>query len=116
MSVGVVLAYNKAWAAGDLDTARRLLADDLHFRGPMDTFTSADDMVRALEPLAQITTGITWHKLFAAQGDPTNVAAFYRLNTAVGALECAEWHLVRDGLIRRIELRFDPRPLLGAQS
>ena len=112
MSVAVVRAYNQAWAAGDLTTARGLLADDLQFRGPIDTFTTAEDMVTALASLAPITTGIHWHALFAAEGDPTHVAAFYRLDTAVGPLECAEWHLVSGGLIRRIELRFDPRPLL----
>jgi hypothetical protein len=112
MSVAVVRAYNEAWAAGDLTTARGLLADDLQFHGPIDTFTNAEDMVTALASLAKITTGIHWHTLFAAEGDPTNVAAFYRLDTAVGPLECAEWHLVSGGLIRLIELRFDPRPLL----
>jgi hypothetical protein len=118
MSVAIVRAYNEAWAAGDVSAARSLIADDLRFRGPMDTFTNADDMARALTALAQVTTGIHWHTLFAedaADGKQTNVAAFYRLDTAVGPLECGEWHVVRDGLIRSIELRFDPRPLLAAE-
>lgn len=116
MSIEIVRAYNEAWAKGDLSAASALIADDLRFRGPMDTFTNAEDMVTALSGLAQVTTGIHWHALFADEGDEANVAAFYRLDTAVGPLECAEWHLVRDGLIRSIELRFDPRPLLAAQS
>jgi hypothetical protein len=90
MSVAVVRAYNEAWAAGNLAAARRLIADDLQFRGPMDAFTNADDMVNALSALAQITTGIVWHTLFEAnEGDVVNVAAVYRLDTAAGPLECA---------------------------
>jgi hypothetical protein len=114
VSIEIVKTHNEAWAAGDVAAARRLMADDLHFRGPMDTFTNAEDMAAALTGLAQVTTGIRWHKLFADQdssGD-THVAAFYCLDTAAGPLECAEWHVVSDGLIRRIELRFDPRPLV----
>ena len=65
MSVEIVKTYNEAWAAGDVAAARRLMADDLQFRGPMDTFTNADDMAAALTGLAQVTTGIRWHKLFA---------------------------------------------------
>jgi ketosteroid isomerase-like protein len=114
-SVETVRTYNEAWAAGDIAAARALIADDLSFRGPMDTFTNAEDMVTALTGLAQVTTGIVWHIIFA-DDEGANVAAFYRLETAAGALECAEWHVVRDGLIRSIELRFDPRPLLAAQS
>jgi len=115
MSVDIVRAYNEAWAAGDIAAARRMIADDLEFHGPMDTFTNADDMATALTGLAQVTVGIRWHALFAHNDpdDTANVAAFYCLDTAVGPLECAEWHVVRAGLIRRIELRFDPRPLLG---
>lgn len=118
MSVDVVRAYNEAWAAGDVAAARRLMADDLSFRGPMDTFSSAGEMAKALTGLAQITTGIRWHALFG-HDDPdgaTSVAAFYCLDTAVGPLECAEWHIVSGGLIRRIELRFDPRPMLNAAA
>ncbi len=116
MSVDVVRAYKEAWAAGDIAAARHMIADDLKFQGPMDTFTNAEDMATALTGLAQVTDGIRWHALFAHY-DPdgtANVAAFYCLDTAVGPLECAEWHVVRAGLIRRVELRFDLRPLLGA--
>lgn len=112
MSVEIVRAYNEAWASGALSDARALIADDLRFHGPMDSFSDAEDMMSALTALAQITTGIHWHTIFA---DDANVAAFYRLDTAVGPLECGEWHVVRGGLIRSIELRFDPRPLLAAQ-
>lgn len=116
MSVEIVRAYNEAWADGHIAAARRMLADDLVFDGPMDQFSNADDMANALTGLAQVTTGIRWHALFAADGadGATDVAVFYCLDTAVGPLECAEWHVVRDGLIRRITLRFDPRPLLEA--
>ncbi len=116
MSVDVVRAYKEAWATGDIAAARHMIADDLKSQGPMDTFTNADDMATALMGLAQVTVRIRWHALFA-HNDPdgtANVAAFYCLDTAVGPLECAEWHVVRAGLIRRVELRFDPRPLLGA--
>jgi SnoaL-like domain len=56
MSVDIVRTYNEAWAAGDVSAARKLIADDLQFRGPMDSFTNADDMATALTALVQVTT------------------------------------------------------------
>ena len=65
MSMDVVRAYKEARATGDIAAARHMIADDLKFQGPMDTFTNADDTATALMGLAQVTVGIRWHALFA---------------------------------------------------
>jgi ketosteroid isomerase-like protein len=37
----IVEQYFDAWTSGDSDAARRLLRDDLSFRGPIDRFDDA---------------------------------------------------------------------------
>jgi hypothetical protein len=41
----VVEKYQRAFGSGDIQTARSLLADDLHFKGPIEAFTNADDYI-----------------------------------------------------------------------
>jgi ketosteroid isomerase-like protein len=48
----IVERYFAAWTTGDFETARTLLADDLAFVGPFDTFDRADDLIGALRGLA----------------------------------------------------------------
>jgi hypothetical protein len=53
----VVERYQRAFGRGDVQTARSLLADDLHFKGPIEEFDNADDYMQSVGKLAQIVTG-----------------------------------------------------------
>ena len=103
----VVERYSRALSARDFDTARSLLADDLHFEGPIDTFDRADDYLKAIRGLLTMAKGME-HQATVAQGD--DVAVFYRLDTPVAVAPVAEWYRVRGGRIAEVRAYFDARP------
>jgi|SRR5712691_4876834 len=103
----VVDQYNKALGAKDFRAARGWLADDLHFRGPIDTFERADDYVQAITRLFGMVKGIE-HQATIADGD--EVAVFYVLDTPVAKAPVAEWYTVRGGKITALRAYFDARP------
>jgi ketosteroid isomerase-like protein len=103
----VVAQYFAAFGSGDMAAARQLLKDDLSFKGPLDTFDNADDLMKALGALAPVVKGIEQQKVIV---DGDDVATFYDMLTPMGATPIAEWHHVRDGKIDAIRVYFDPRP------
>ena len=103
----VVDSYNRALAARDFAGARRLLADDLHFEGPIDKFQRADDYLKAITGLYGMVKGVE-HQATLTEGD--DVAVFYLLNTPVTKAPVAEWYTVRGGKIVRLRAYFDARP------
>ncbi len=48
----VVHRFHAAVGAKDFVAARKLLHDDLSFKGPIDTFHKADDYVEAIKKLS----------------------------------------------------------------
>jgi ketosteroid isomerase-like protein len=108
-SAQVVGRYNRAFAAGDVATARSLLADDLHFTGPLEEFHNPDDYLASLAKLAPIVTGTDVHKVLSSGED---VVTIYDLHTSTpaGTAPIAEWATVRDGKIVAIRVFFDARP------
>jgi hypothetical protein len=105
----VVGSYFSAWTAGDLDTVRGLLHDDLHFKGPIDEFHNADDYLDALERLKPIFKDAKRHKLFVDGNDVCTVYDFVT-DSPIGTAPIAEWHRVRGDKIAEIRLFFDARP------
>jgi limonene-1,2-epoxide hydrolase len=103
----VVEAWSKALSARDFDRARSLLADDLRFEGPIDTFDRADDYITAIRNLMGMARGME-HQGMIVQGD--EVAVFYRLDTPVAVAPVAEWYTIRDGKITQLRAYFDARP------
>ena len=110
-SKDVVDRYNMALGAKDFAAARRLLADDLHFQGPIDEFNRADDYVTAITRLYGMVKGIE-HQATIVEGD--EVAVFYILDTPVAKAPVAEWYTVRSGKIAQLRAYFDARPFAGA--
>jgi predicted SnoaL-like aldol condensation-catalyzing enzyme len=105
----VVRDFQSAMSHGEMATARRLLADDLHFKGPIDEFDRADDYVAALGRLAKIVKGMENVRVFT---EGSLVAVFYDLvtNTPAGTSPTAEIYTVRDGKITALQAIFDARP------
>jgi len=100
--------YFDAWTTKDFDTARSLLADDLSFRGPIDTFDRADALIQSLKGLSQIVERAERRGLVSG-GD--RVSVVYDLHTGpVGTAPVAEWYTVSGGKITSVEAFFDPRP------
>ena len=105
----VVNQYFVAFGSGDMAAARRLLRDDLSFKGPIDTFNNADDLIKSLSALAPIVKGRENVKVLV---DGDDVATFYDMLTPMGSAAIAELHHVRDGKIDAIRVYFDPRPFV----
>ena len=94
----VVDSYNRALAARDFAAARRLMADDLRFEGPIDKFQRADDYLKAITGLYGMVKGVE-HQATIGEGD--EVAVFYLLDTPVAKAPVAEWYTVRGGKVPR---------------
>jgi len=103
-----VLAFQKAIGAKDFASARKLLQDNLEFRGPFDTFHKADDYLHAIQKLSAIVEGVDILKVFE---DGNDVSLFCDLKTkTVGTSFVAEWYQVKDGKIASVRVVFDARP------
>ena len=103
----VVDSYNRALAARDFTAARALLADNLHFEGPIDRFERADDYVKAITGLYGMVKGVE-HQATITEGE--NVAVFYLLDTRMVKAPVAEWYTARAGKITHLRAYFDARP------
>ena len=104
----LVERYIEAIARFDYATARACLADeDFTYSGPIDTFSSADALMRYLELATPIVQRVEIHKAFEAGND---VAHFMVVGTQMSeklAVHVAQWAHVRDGRIDRLEIVFD---------
>jgi hypothetical protein len=108
-SAEVVERYKQAFGSGDVQTARSLLADDLHFKGPIEEFHSADAYLQSLAKLSQIVTGMDVQKVLANGSDVVTIYDLHT-NTPAGTSNIAEWATVRDGKIVELHVFFDARP------
>ena len=106
-STDVVERFASALAGGDFGAARSLLADDLHFLGPIDEFHRADDYLGALRQLFSMVRGVEDQATVAQDAE---VVRFYVLDTPVARAPVAEWYTVKDGRIAELRAYFDARP------
>jgi len=106
----LIETYHKAWTTGDFDTARRCLADDLDFKGSIDTFHKADDFVGALKGFQGLLRGVTLINSFFEQ---EGAALLYDCDTATpaGVIRTAEFFATKNGKISGIRLVFDATEL-----
>lgn len=105
----VVEQYQRAFGSGDVATARSLLADDLHFKGPFEEFHTADDYMHSVARLAQIVTGTDVKKVLSEGNDVVTIYDLHT-NTPAGTSNIAEWATVKGGKIATIRVFFDARP------
>jgi limonene-1,2-epoxide hydrolase len=103
----IVQAWTEAVHKGDFDKARPLARENLHFRGPIDTFNRVDDFLAALKQLGGIVKGVEPEGMVA---NGNEVVVFYILKTVVGDAPVAEWYTVEGGKISSVRAYFDARP------
>jgi limonene-1,2-epoxide hydrolase len=103
--------YLDAWRAHDFDRLRTVLADDVTFRGPLGTAGNAEECLAGLRMMAdKIMTDIDV-KVMAVDGP--DVLTWFELHSeAADPIPTVNWSRVENGLITRIRVTFDPRPLL----
>jgi hypothetical protein len=113
----LIETYHNAWTTGDFATARRCLADNLDFKGSIDTFQKADDFLDALKGFKGMVRGV---RLLKSYFDQNGGSLLYDCDTATpaGAIRTSEFFSVDNGKITEIRLVFDAaelRKLMGAR-
>ena len=106
----VLKQFYDAVEARDLAKARVYLKDDLVFAGVFDTYRNADDYIKALAGLLQVTVRLKVKTIIAEDDE---AAIFFELETkapAKGVVLVAEWHQIKNGKIAHVESAFDGRP------
>lgn len=104
--------YFESWRERDFERLRTVLAPDVDFVGVMGTAAGIDDCIAGLEGMSDsIMTDLTLH---ARVVDGPDVITWFDLHTRdTEPLPTANWSHVENGLITRIRVTFDPRPLLA---
>jgi hypothetical protein len=106
----IVTRYHNAWTGGDMKTARLCLADDLDFKGSIETFHRADDFIVALANFKKMLRNVSLIQSFFSEG---GAALLYDCDTMTpaGVIRTAEFFTVADGRIKAIRLIFDATEL-----
>ncbi len=104
----VVDAYMMAFATRDHEQAKRHLAPDLAFVGPIDTFDNADDYLESTKRLDGLNATVTPRKTLV---DGSDILMIYDMEAAAtGTSRIAQWFHVDDDRITSIEIFFDAGP------
>lgn len=107
--------YRAAWTDGDFTAARNCHADDLDFKGSIDTFSNADDFIEALKRFMQIVRKVT-----PLQNcyDDDGGAQLYDCHTdsPAGVIRTAEFFRVSGDRITSIRLVFDATLLRASMT
>jgi ketosteroid isomerase-like protein len=105
-----VTTYFEAWRDRDFDRLRTVLHPDVDFVGVMGTASGIDECIAGLRGMAEsIMTDLT---LQVRVVDGADAITWFDLHTATTApIATANWSHVENGLITRIRVTFDPRPL-----
>ncbi|GAB7181495.1 hypothetical protein ATKI12_1326 [Kitasatospora sp. Ki12] len=103
--------YFTAWEAGEFDTIRGILADDVDFVGALGTASGVEEALAGLQGLGRVLEKIDV-KVRVAEGD--EVITWFELHTSVAEpTPTVNWMHVENGKIARIRVTFDPRALLA---
>ncbi len=104
------MAYQSALGKQDYTTARSYLVEhDFSFKGPLASHDKPEGLLKDLEQLHHIVSGVEMNKVFV---DGYDVCLLYVLVTKepqVRSFTC-EWYHVSAGKIHSIRVVFDARP------
>lgn len=110
----VVSEYLDAFASGDFEGARQLVADDFSFAGPMVQVEGSEGFFAASAPLVPIVRGFRMLRQWE-EGD--EVCSIYELRmespAGAGSVVMAEWNRLRDGRVASSRLIFDTAAFLA---
>lgn len=104
--------YFDAWRARDFDRLRTVLHPDVEFAGVLGDAHGIDDALAGLRGMSEsIMTDLTLH---ARVVEGSDAMTWFDLHTAsTEPIPTVNWSHAEDGLITRIKVTFDPRPLLA---
>jgi limonene-1,2-epoxide hydrolase len=111
--VTVVQEYFAAWRRGDAEHLETLLDDSVSANGPLATVHGAHEHASSLARSSQMFRDIKVDQIVSAGA---YVLSWFRFELRSGStVRAANLCEVADGVITRIEVTFDPRPLLAEQ-
>jgi hypothetical protein len=109
----VVMAYQSALGKQDYTAARSFMTDNnFSFKGPLASHDKSEGLLKDLEQLHHIVSGVEMKKVFV---DGDDVCLLYDLITKdppVSSFTC-EWYHVSSGKISSIRVVFDARPFVA---
>ena len=112
-AVEVALAYHRAWAGHDFETAMTYIAADIVCDAPSGRLEGAEAFRRFMGPFTEIVTGTN---VLAAYGDATTGVVVYDTETRpVPHAPGAECVTVADGRIVAMTIIFDRVPFEAAR-
>jgi AhpD family alkylhydroperoxidase len=108
----VLAEYFEAWRSRDFDRLRHVLHPDVTFVGAMGTANGIEQCLAGLRGMAQsVMTDLVLHARVVEGADGIT---WFDLISSDTALPTANWSHVENGLITKIRVTFDPRPLIAA--
>jgi len=107
----IAAAYFDAWQSNDIERVRPLFHSGIEFDGALGSTRGLDDTLAGLKGMFAMTRQVEVVKRWV---DGPDVLTWFELRTATaGPLAIVNWSHVEAGLITRIRVTFDPRPLLA---
>lgn len=111
--VAVVQEYFAAWRRGDVERLETLLDDHVSASGPLAIVHGAHEHAASLARSSPMFRDITVDHIVS---DGAYVLSWFRLELRSGStVRAASRCKVADGVITRVEVTFDPRPLIAEQ-
>ena len=111
--VTVVQEYFAAWRRGDAEQLETLLDDHVSACGPLATVHGAPEHAASLARSSRMFRDIAVDQIVS---DGAYVLSWFRFELRSGStVRAANRCEVADGVITRIEVTFDPRPLIAEQ-
>ena len=107
----VAAAYFDAWTNNDIGRVRPLFHEEVTFDGALGSTRGIEETVAGLGRMFAMTEHVeVLHRWL----DGPDVLTWFELRTmTAGPLAIVNWTHVDAGLITRIRVTFDPRPLLS---
>jgi hypothetical protein len=110
--------YFQTWLARDFAGFSEVLAENVHFSGPLAEISGREECVSSIRRLRELLQDIRVIHRFV-DGDDV-VTWFELVIEGLDPIPVANWSHVSQGRIDRIQVVFDPRPMLqpspGAQG
>lgn len=103
--------YFDAWRHRDVESVRPLLHERVTFAGALGATAGAEETLAGLARMFEMTSEVQVIKRWI---DGPDVLTWFELRTHdAGPIPVVNWSHIEHGLIERIRVTFDPRPLLG---
>ncbi|MDT5009006.1 MAG: hypothetical protein QOH57_623 [Mycobacterium sp.] len=107
----IATTYFESWNERDFDRLKSILASDVTFSGPMGTTASgAEEYIASLSGFAESLDGVRVEKMLADDEDV--LTWFYLIPKTGDPVSVVNWCHIEGGLVQRVRVTFDPRPLL----